>query len=328
MQATGFATDSVVDTLDAVSRLHAVRADADAGLFELAAHFADLHAGESLAPTGSSGGAAGPGAVGARRWSRHTGGGGVRVRRARRADADVAVLGPAAGGGRFGRPAPAAVDLGARRTSGGASLERTAGGRPDAAPVGGGGGVRGCGDGRVRGRFVAVGSVRDPARRQGGRRGPAGGGRPRGGRRDGAVRSTVAFVRAGDGRVLPALDGRGGRPGRGECRVPGRRAGRVRRPRHRGPAAGEGDGGARQPGQGCRAAGRVCSAAGPDHGRAARCSGWSRHARPAGGRTVDADGRVRAAGRVHADAAPGLPGPRGRGQPRPSPSTGPTCCRR
>ena len=54
MQATGFATDSVVDTLDAVSRLHAVRADADAGLFELAAHFADLHAGESLATTGPS----------------------------------------------------------------------------------------------------------------------------------------------------------------------------------------------------------------------------------------------------------------------------------
>ena len=54
MQATGFATDGVLDTLDAVSRLHAVRADADAGLFELAAHFADQHAGESLATTGSS----------------------------------------------------------------------------------------------------------------------------------------------------------------------------------------------------------------------------------------------------------------------------------
>ncbi len=47
MQATGFATDGVVGTLDAVSRLHAVRADADAGLFELAAQFADLHAGET-----------------------------------------------------------------------------------------------------------------------------------------------------------------------------------------------------------------------------------------------------------------------------------------
>ena len=54
MQATGFATDGVVDTLDAVSRLHAVRTDADAGLFELAAHFADQHAGESLATTHSS----------------------------------------------------------------------------------------------------------------------------------------------------------------------------------------------------------------------------------------------------------------------------------
>jgi hypothetical protein len=54
MQARGFATDGVVDTLDAVSRLHAVRTDADAGLFELAAHFADQHAGESLATTHSS----------------------------------------------------------------------------------------------------------------------------------------------------------------------------------------------------------------------------------------------------------------------------------
>jgi hypothetical protein len=53
MQATGFATYSVVDTLDAVARLHAVRADADAGLFELAAVFADQHAGESLPSTSS-----------------------------------------------------------------------------------------------------------------------------------------------------------------------------------------------------------------------------------------------------------------------------------
>ena len=35
-------------TLDEVSRLHAVRADAEAGLFELAAVFADQHAGDSL----------------------------------------------------------------------------------------------------------------------------------------------------------------------------------------------------------------------------------------------------------------------------------------
>src|SRR3954470_7871618 len=54
MRARGFAVDGVVDTLDAVSRLHALRADADAGLFELAAHFADQHAGESLATTGAS----------------------------------------------------------------------------------------------------------------------------------------------------------------------------------------------------------------------------------------------------------------------------------
>ena len=54
MQATGFATDSVGDTLDAVSRLHAVRADADAGLFELAAVFADQHAGASLPADGAA----------------------------------------------------------------------------------------------------------------------------------------------------------------------------------------------------------------------------------------------------------------------------------
>src|SRR3954469_5117271 len=54
MQARGFAVDGVVDTPDAVSRLHALRADADAGLFELAAHFADQHAGESLPTTGPS----------------------------------------------------------------------------------------------------------------------------------------------------------------------------------------------------------------------------------------------------------------------------------
>ncbi len=45
MQATAFGEASVVDTLDEVSRLHAVRADAEAGLFELAATFADQHCG-------------------------------------------------------------------------------------------------------------------------------------------------------------------------------------------------------------------------------------------------------------------------------------------
>ncbi len=48
MQATVFGEASVVDTLDEVSRLHAVRADAEAGLFELAATFADQHSGEGL----------------------------------------------------------------------------------------------------------------------------------------------------------------------------------------------------------------------------------------------------------------------------------------
>ena len=40
MQATRTTLPDVEGTLDAVSRLHDVRTDADAGLFELAAHFA------------------------------------------------------------------------------------------------------------------------------------------------------------------------------------------------------------------------------------------------------------------------------------------------
>ena len=52
MQATGSVQDSVVATLEEVSRLHAVRADADAALFELAAVFADQHSGDSLPRTG------------------------------------------------------------------------------------------------------------------------------------------------------------------------------------------------------------------------------------------------------------------------------------
>ena len=47
MQATRSAHDSVVATLEEVSRLHAVRTDADAALFELAAVFADQHGGDA-----------------------------------------------------------------------------------------------------------------------------------------------------------------------------------------------------------------------------------------------------------------------------------------
>ena len=52
MQATRSTPDSVVATLEEVSRLHAVRTDADAGLFELAAVFADQHSGDSLPRSG------------------------------------------------------------------------------------------------------------------------------------------------------------------------------------------------------------------------------------------------------------------------------------
>jgi hypothetical protein len=50
MQATAITTARVRDTLDEVSRLHAVRRDADAALFELAAVFADQHPGDALVP--------------------------------------------------------------------------------------------------------------------------------------------------------------------------------------------------------------------------------------------------------------------------------------
>ena len=86
MQATAIPAESVLDTLDAVSRLHAVRADAEAALFELAAAFADQHAGDTLPvePPGPAGdGTRGPG-----RWCGHATDRGVRLRRAGRADAD------------------------------------------------------------------------------------------------------------------------------------------------------------------------------------------------------------------------------------------------
>ena len=54
MQATAITTERVIDTLEEVSRLHAVRRDADAALFELAATFADQHAGDALVPATSS----------------------------------------------------------------------------------------------------------------------------------------------------------------------------------------------------------------------------------------------------------------------------------
>jgi hypothetical protein len=48
MQAMGFDTGGVAATLDAVSGLQALRAEAEAGLFELAAVFADQHPAETL----------------------------------------------------------------------------------------------------------------------------------------------------------------------------------------------------------------------------------------------------------------------------------------
>ena len=45
MQVTRSVPDGVEATLDEVSRLHAVRTDVEAGLFVLAAVFADQHCG-------------------------------------------------------------------------------------------------------------------------------------------------------------------------------------------------------------------------------------------------------------------------------------------
>ena len=48
MKSGAVAEWNVVETLDAVDACHAARVEADAALFELAAHFADLHPGEGL----------------------------------------------------------------------------------------------------------------------------------------------------------------------------------------------------------------------------------------------------------------------------------------
>jgi hypothetical protein len=52
--AEGFDSDSVVGTLEAVSRLHALRVEAEAGLSEPAAVFADQPPAESLPATSGS----------------------------------------------------------------------------------------------------------------------------------------------------------------------------------------------------------------------------------------------------------------------------------
>ena len=48
MQARAIDESGVVETLDAVDRLYGVRVEAEAATFVLAAHFADLMAGEGL----------------------------------------------------------------------------------------------------------------------------------------------------------------------------------------------------------------------------------------------------------------------------------------
>src|SRR3954453_8342870 len=52
MQVRAVEERGVVETLDAVDACYASRCEADASLFELAAHFADLHSGDSLPRSG------------------------------------------------------------------------------------------------------------------------------------------------------------------------------------------------------------------------------------------------------------------------------------
>ena len=175
-------------------------------------------------------------------------------------------------------------------------------------------GPGGCGDGRPRGRVVVLGPVRGPAGRPGRGRRPGAGRGPRGRGCRRAVRATDPVLGAGHRRVLRALHGGGDRPAGGHRGVPGRRAGRVRGPRPRGPASGQGGGVAGQPGPGRGAARRVRRAARGLRRRPApraRAPAPTRRPDPDGSGDVpvgepDAlgpDGRVRPPGRVHPTAA-------------------------
>ena len=337
MQATAIGEASVVDTLDEVSRLHAVRADAEAGLFELAATFADQHCGDGL-PVSRR---VLPG------MERSVQVGGVGTPRIAEfayaelgaADADQPVVRETLCRGRARRAAPAATDLGPGDRPPGAGRERPPGRRPDPAPLDAGRRGGGCGDGGLRGRVAAVGPVRGPAGRQGRRRRSGDRRRARAGPGRRAVRETDPVQRAGHRRVLRPVHGRGDRPDRGDRGVPGRRARRVRRHRCRGPPPGQGDGPAGQPGPGRGAARRLRRPAAPrtgldtldhpdpgldkldhldpgldrlDHPEELLDhpdSGLDRLDHPAAsraggaGRCVGADGRLCAAGRVHPDPA-------------------------
>ena len=163
MQATAIDEMGVVDTLDEVSRLHAVRADAEAGLFELAATFADQHSGDGLPVSRrvlpgmeravQLGGAGTPriaefayAELGARMamspWS------------AKRYVADALDV-------RHRLPLIWARVVAREARVGNARLV----GVPDPTPHDRGRGVCGPGDGGLRGRVAALGPVRDPAGR-------------------------------------------------------------------------------------------------------------------------------------------------------------------
>ena len=220
-----------------------------------------------------------------------------------------ALVGAAAGRRRPRRPPPAAAGLGPGGRPAGPGLERPAGGGRDPAPLAGGGRA-----GWMRrwsttwtGRCPGAGSRPGwPARSwPPTRRWP----RPARTRRRRAVREADPVLRAGHRRVLRPLHGRGDRPARGDRGVPGRRAGRVRGPRPRGPAPGQGGRAAGQPGPGRRAARRVRR---PARGLRRRPAPRPRRPTPSPIRSrthghepvaragrVGPDGRVRAPGRVH-----------------------------
>src|SRR3954465_4701044 len=153
----GSGDQGVVATLDAVDGLYSVRIEAEARSFELAAHFADLHAGEGL-PTSRGlgagteravqvGGTGTPRSAGTGRGPRAGGPGrrprpppdrGFRLRRARRPDADEHLVGPPLRRRRPRRAAPAAAAVGPRPIPAGPDRQRPTLRGPPPAPHGAG----------------------------------------------------------------------------------------------------------------------------------------------------------------------------------------------
>ena len=226
MQATAITTERVIDTLDEVSRLHAVRRDADAALFELAAVFADQHSGDSLVLATSfvpgserSVQVGGPGTPRIAEFACAELGARMQMSpvSARRLVADALDVRH-----RLPRIWSRVVAREARVSNARLVATRTRHLSTEAAAY------VDRGDGRPRGRVTAVGQVRDQAHREGRRRRPGGRGGA-GGRSGGrAVRQADQVVGGGDRGLLRAVDRRGDRSAGRDDLVPGRRVEGVR----------------------------------------------------------------------------------------------------